>query len=438
MFTMDGSRDDVKSQADGSFKLIGLEPGKYEVRARHSNDWMAFFPNKDKDRKKVIVELTAGAEKTGVTVTLDARDGVIRGVVKGADGKPAADAWVVARAEREKDPAIKDMPDQFIFMETSEPVLTNEGGAFTITKLKKGAVYTLVADGPRGSSHGEKTGVKPGDTATVQLGSLGTINLKVTQKNQPVKQYDVTCDGAAADIERRAITTDGSYKLEHLAPGEYKCHVRTDAGTGDGTVTVPAGEIALAINLEAWGSLTGVVVSMLSGKPVAGLTVVPNSEDNAGGMIDAMTGKGIKTDANGRFVLEKVGAGKGMLMFLADKQSMTNMESHAYEAKGGQRVDLGTIKIVPPRIGDAGTLGLSTEPDEPLLEVTSVKEGGPAALAGIREGDKITALEGKPLAALGGPAAAQKLIASGAIGVGQTVSMTLERGATIAVTSIKW
>ncbi len=430
---------DVKSGADGSFKIVGLDAGTYEMRARYPGDWSVFMEgfDKDKAKKKQLVELAAGQEKTGVTVTVEARDGVIRGVVLGTDGKPAADAWVVARRERDKALDIKaKIPERFMFVDTSEPVLTGADGRFTIGKIRPGT-YTLIADGPRGGSHGEKSGVKTGDSATVQLASLGTISLKVAQNNLPVKEYDVSCDSAAGHVDRRAVTTDGTYKLERLAPGEYECHVRGDGGTGDGKVTVPAGEVSLAIELKGWGSLTGVVVSVLTGRPVPDLGVVANSEDNAAGVIDAITGKGVKTDANGRFVVEKVGAGKGRLIFVADKQALTNMESHEYEAKEGQRTDLGTIKILPPRVGEAATFGLTTEVKGDVLEVTNVKEGGPAAQAGVQVGDKITALEGQPVKQLG-PELAHKLLASGSPSIGQTVKLTLERGVTVAVTAIKW
>ena len=40
------------------------------------------------------VTLTAVEHKTGVVLAVDRPDGVIRGVVTGADGKPIADAWV--------------------------------------------------------------------------------------------------------------------------------------------------------------------------------------------------------------------------------------------------------------------------------------------------------------------------------------------------------
>jgi C-terminal processing protease CtpA/Prc len=124
-------------------------------------------------------------------------------------------------------------------------------------------------------------------------------------------------------------------------------------------------------------------------------------------------------------------------MFVAQMSSMANLESREYTARAGERVDLGTIKIVPPRSGDAGTFGMATEPDGDTLKVTSVTDGGPAAGAGVQIGDRITALAGQPVKVLT-PVIAQKLIASGTVGVGQTVTLTLERGADVTLTSVKW
>ena len=97
----------------------------------------------------------------------------------------------------------------------------------------------------------------------------------------------------------------------------------------------------------------------------------------------------------------------------------------------------GTIRIVPPRTGEAGTFGMATEPDGDVLRVTSVKDGGPAAAAGIVVGDKITSIAGQPVKALT-PAHAQKMIASGAIATGDSVTVGLERGPSITLTAIKW
>ncbi|HEY5945847.1 MAG TPA: PDZ domain-containing protein, partial [Kofleriaceae bacterium] len=360
-----------------------------------------------------------------------------RGIVIGADHKPAADSWVTARMERDKPKGLPEgMEDRLDWFTATEPVLTNAEGRFTIDKLKKGK-YALVADGPRGSSRGEKKGVMTGDSATIQLASLGTLTVTVTQADKPVTKYDVSCDGPAGDVDRHVEAATGEYQLEHLAPGDYKCTVRADAGTSEGKVTVPTGEAKLALKIATWGSLSGVVVSVLTGKPVPGLSVVATGIGDQRGMLEAIAGHAPKTDPTGRFVVERVAAGKGTVMFMPKDGGFTNMESHPYEAKEGQRVDLGTIKIVPPRSGDAGTFGLSTEPDGDSLKVTAVKEGGPAALAGVVVGDKITAVAQQSVKTLT-PPLAQKLIASGAIGVGETVSLALERGQTVTLTSIKW
>jgi hypothetical protein len=333
--------------------------------------------------------------------------------------------------------AVMGATRRFGSMGRGEPVLTGADGRFTIDKLRRGA-YTVVAEGPRGSSRGETKGVKTGDTTTVTLAQLGTLALAVTQQGQPVKAYDVSCEGPAGETERRAQTDDGTYKLENLAPGEYTCEVEADTGTAEGKVTVPAGEAKLDLALASWASLTGVVVSILDGKPVANLVAIASGEGGQGrAMMDAITGRANATDANGRFTIERVPAGKGRVMLMPRDQSLQRLESHEYTAKEGERTDLGTIKIVPPRNGEAGTLGLATEIDGKLLKVTSVKEGGPAHAAGVQAGDRITALEGRSVGDLGTDNA-QKLISSGTVGVGQTIRITLERGATVALTAVAW
>ena len=428
-------RRNVESAADGTFKIVGLEAGKYEVRVRDFESMMRKAKTDPKDdKKKVLVEIADGAEKTGVTVTVEARDGVIRGVVIGADGKPASDAWVTAYREREKLP---DMPEE---MQTrwgrsqSEPVLSGGDGKFTITKLRAGK-YTLVAEGPRGASRGEKAGVNVGDTTQIQLASLGTLVVTVTQRGAPATSYDLSCDSKAHDVERHSDAADGVYKLENLPPGEYKCKVTADAGTGEGEVTVPTTEAKLAIPLKLYGTLTGTVVSVLTAKPIPDLDVIVTNESGRG-FIEAMTGKGVKTGPDGKFTVQRVPAGKGKLTF-AGKSGFSNMETSDYVAKEGEKVDLGTIKIIPPRTTEAGTYGFTLEAKDDVLEVVGVTPGSPAEGAGIVVGDKITAIEMIPVKTIGAPIV-QKLLSSGTVGVGQTVRLSLEKGSIVSVTSVKW
>lgn len=69
--------------------------------------------------------------------------------------------------------------------------------------------------------------------------------------------------------------------------------------------------------------------------------------------------------------------------------------------------------------------------------LTNVKDDGPAAQAGVNVGDKIAAVEGQPLKRFGA-ALAQKVLSSGSPGVGDTITITLERGPTATLTAIKW
>lgn len=424
-------RDDATSGPDGAFKIVGLDPGKYDVGVR---DFEAMMSG-GKDRKKNLVELADGQERTGVTVTVEARDGVIKGTVIGADGKPAADAWVTATRERDvKGDAGEEMRARW-GAGRSEPALTGPDGRFTVTKLRTGN-YTLVADGPRGASRGEKHGVKTGDQTQIQLASLGSLVVAVTQKNQPVKSYDLDCDSPSYSVERHAETEDGTYKLENLPPGEYKCAIDADLGTGEGKTSVTTSETKLAVTLSVFGSLSGQVVSVLSGKPVPDLDVLVQNEGNPRSFIEAMTGKGIKTDKDGKFIVERVPAGKGKLMF-AGKAGFGAMESSDYVAKEGERVDLGQIKIVPPRTTEAGTYGFATEPKGDTLEITAVTAGSPAEAAGIVVGDRIVTIETLPVKAIG-VEIVKKLLSSGTVGVGQTVRLGLEKGSVATVTSVKW
>ena len=116
---------------------------------------------------------------------------------------------------------------------------------------------------------------------------------------------------------------------------------------------------------------------------------------------------------------------------------MQPLAHQIYNAVAGQATDVGPIKIVPPRTTDAGTFGMALEAGASTLDVTSVTPGGPAASAGIVAGDKITAIDGHAITDIT-PKIAQTALSSGTVGVGQTVSLALERGATVSVTSIKW
>ena len=90
-FDIGGRMHSAQVQADGSFRIVGLEEGKVTLTA--SWGWGDRFVYRDKDHPPAPIELAKGERKTGIKLTVPARDGVIRGQVLGADRKPAGDAW---------------------------------------------------------------------------------------------------------------------------------------------------------------------------------------------------------------------------------------------------------------------------------------------------------------------------------------------------------
>lgn len=423
---------------DGTFKLVGLEAGKYRVRALEDrDDFAGMFEEKPAGKASVDLQLVAGVEKPGVMLTVEAKDGVIRGTVVGTDKKPAADAWVTAHL-------VEDLPDKIPevarrqFRRASAPVLTNDAGQFTISKLKKGT-YDLVVDGPKGGSRAERKGVKTGENVTVVLEALGTLSGKVTLGGEPVTSFDIECE-AEQDVERHVDAKDGTYTLERLPPGPYDCAVSANTGSGKGKIDVPAGPATLDFPLTRYASVTGIVVDVLTKKPLLGLSVIAGGDMFNNKSVAAMFGGSApKTDATGRFLVERVAVGKGKVTIMP-KSGFQALGQADYTATEGQKIDVGTIEVIPPHDGDAGTFGLSTNIDGDKLVVASVKEGGPAATAGVQVGDRIVSIMGKEVSALT-PKIAQMLLSSGTPPVGMTLPLALDRAGSpvnVMVTSVKW
>ncbi|HUJ61749.1 MAG TPA: carboxypeptidase regulatory-like domain-containing protein [Kofleriaceae bacterium] len=427
------------SDADGAFRIVGLEPGRYRVTAEDLEETirrLGHKGDKDKDDPKLAppeVELAAGTARD-VTITVEARDGVIRGVVVGTDGQPVPDAWVSASADlstRVRDSA------ELAMLTGRDPVLTDGDGKFVVDKLRPGS-YTVVAEGPRGASRTDKSGVKPGESVTLTLQSLGTLSGHVTVGGAPVTDYELSCHGPAGMIDREISAPDGGYEYDHLAPGSYDCTAEADAGTAHGTADVPTGPATLELSLVPYAQVTGTVVSVLDGRPVPGVQAIVTGPNPTGRDFGAaLTGQAPTSDATGRFEVDHVASGAGMLMLFGKNQSFQPIGHQTITTTAGQRLDVGPIKVVPPRTGDAGTFGLSVSvASDKTLSVDAVAPGGPAALAGVVAGDHITAIDGKATGDLG-PVAAS-VLSSGQVGVGVTVVLTLARGGSVTLTSVKW
>ena len=302
------------------------------------------------------------------------------------------------------------------------PVLTNADGQFTIGKLRKGT-YDLTVEGPRGASHAEKTGVKTGDSVTIQLLSLGTMTGKVTVGGKPVTVYDIDCDGplrrrGEARHRRRRQLHARSPRARHV---QVRCQRRRRHGPRHEDRSTRRPRHA-GLRAHAVGDDHRRRRNVLTKQPIAGAhAVAGGSMFGAQNFNDMLTGKSPTTDANGRFTINRVAVGKGSVAIMP-KDGFTPLGQRDYNATEGQTVDVGTIEVIPPREGEAGTFGFSTEVKEKDLVVASVKAGGPAEAAGMQVGDVITSINGKSVDALTPPIAAL-LLASGTPEIGQTIQL---------------
>ena len=418
------------SGPDGTFSLVGLDAGSYKLHAGGWNDMTKQHGD------QVNVDLAAAGTKTGVVITIEAKNGVIRGQVLEGNGKPSSDAWVTARSEGKKHAGSGGDDDDYeAWSPSSEPVLSDDAGKFAIRGLSSGT-YTVVVEGANSSSRAEQKHVSTGDTVTIQLAPLGTLTGHVTADGNAVTAFDLACRGPAGEVERSFTTADGAYTLDHLAPGSYSCNVSSDGGAGSGSVTVPSDTATLDLSLATWGQITGTVVSAFDGSPVPGLSAVPL--DNQGErMTETIMGNGPKTDTDGHFAVGRLQAGSSKLMIFASTSGFTPLATVPYTLTPGQHLDVGSIKVVPPRQGDAGTFGMSVANQNGSVVITSIKPGGPAEAAGLVVGDMILTVDGRAITQLGVDPAVS-FLSSGTIGIGTTVQLGLARGGSVTLTSVKW
>ncbi len=451
-----GGSNTARTRKDGSFLVVGLDEGTHELHVTDGRGRLAWAtpPNKDKPNAPLEMELKAQEKKTNVTLTVETRDGSIKGVVVLPDGKPAPDTWItISKARPKKDESDKkaddiDYDEMRSWRGGIAPVITNAEGRFSIEKLRRGT-YKVVGENAKGSARGQKDGVKTGETITLQLGRLGTLTGKVTVDGSPASPYDIDCDPVVREgwssHEKRVTEKSGVYTLERLPPTEYSCTVTSDAGQATAKVTVPAGDVTLDIALVPWATVSGTVVSVLTGQPVEGVKLVAGAEGGKGfgdrqALTDLLGGKGPTSDARGAFSIRRVPPGSGSIMVMPATGGFRPLAQQKFEAKAGQNVDVGAIKIIPPRNGEAGTLGIGTDTEGDKLTVADVKEDGPGAAAGVQVGDRIVTINSIDVATLT-PAIAQGLIGSGNMDVGQSFVLGIERAGSVqqvTVVAVKW
>jgi hypothetical protein len=332
---------DAVTAADGRYRVAGLPPGEVALIVSDDDGPRPLLDG----AIAAIRTLTGSEELRDVVLRVEAADGAITGVVHGLDRAPQADVWVTARPTRSpwQTAAVGDseLDDP---LARGHTVMTGDDGQFAIRGLRRGS-YRVTAEAATGGRRAQRAGVETGATVTLVLEALGALSGVVTSGGRPVTSYELRCDGPGGAPRRQVAAADGSYTLERVPPGHYRCAATADAGTATGETTLEGTTGRLDLSLVSWASITGTVVDA-AGQPQVGLLVVVASSE--GGLGDAFgdlaTGDGHRTDATGRFTVDRLASGRSHLRIMsADTRSL--LASQEITLVSGQRLDLRTIKL---------------------------------------------------------------------------------------------
>jgi len=432
---------------EGTFVVYGVEPGNHGVVVVDGREQPVGLL--DPARAKVEV---VDRDVDGLELRAALPSGRVAGLVHGPDGEPLADASVVIRAVD---------ADEFSnpFGNDYTPTITDSDGRFVFEGLAD-REYDLWAHGPDADAQGSMTGVKLGADVTLALEQLAVLHGVVTSAGAPVTRFEL--DACELGGGHMVLSPNGTFTVERLAAGACHVLVTTDDGAANTTVKLEHGaESRVELEIGAWGSLEGVLVSASDGKPLAGVEVIVRGDSGQreanDRMVDMLLGGGggdNVTDARGHFTIEGVGPGHGDLELQLGKPMMGRGQTlghHAFVLEPGQLRDLGTIVALAPvevPKGEAGSLGLKVEVEwaegDTVADDTSsrparvdwIEAGGPAERAGLRVGDRVIAFDGLEEAKLGTPTLIDAF-APTRIQAGREYAVRVERdGAAQAVTIV--
>lgn len=378
------------SASDGTFRVVGLRGGKQHVTAK----WPDYGVGSSEE-----LWLKDGEETDGIVLTLARRDRTLRGRVL-RDGRPIAGVSVQARSDGQP---------------VYDPVVSGDDGGFAIAGVIA-ADYQLIAhvSGWRGTAT-----TTPDRAVDIALEAQAALSGRVTLDGAPVPVFDLACAGPTR-VDMRIADPDGRYRVDDLIPGPYTCNYSSRDGQGMSLELHVETELTMNMALDRFATVVGRLVDARSGAPVAGVSVsVPRERD----WIDHY-----RSDADGRFKIERVEAGPGQVRAKSDAGIWPGLGSDgSYDAHPNERVDVGDVRIIPSRPGGPGTVGLGFDANG-VIDV--VRE--PAAAAGIVVGDHLRGVDG-----ITDPAAWMLMLGDNLVRAGETLTVTTSR-ATVTLTAVPY
>jgi len=299
-----------KAVADDQLEFIGLAKGTYKVSVMCSG----YAPKKKYPDVKVT-----GKDMTDLVWKVVA-GGSVSGVVKTADGKPAASVDVSVRAKKRL---------SFRWNPNTRGT-TDDAGKFALKGLNPGK-YDLSVRSSKHVAPKEKVAVeiKSGEDKQVEVTLLQAGKVKgivVNKKGEPQGGYTVWVSESRWGASSATSAADGTFELEGVKPGKQEIAAKkgrrtfsfSDDKPPSKSATVVAGEtVDVRIVVEASdGAISGTVVDP-SGKPVSDAFVRAVLDTGKKGYGSATSqarrrwgGSPVAAQADGTFEIKNLAKGK--------------------------------------------------------------------------------------------------------------------------------
>ena len=330
------------------------------------------------------------SEVTGVVLAVRLDRLSIAGRVVNESGEPVPDARVAAEM---MSPGVAPRFGRWFHQAST---VTDVDGRFSIGELSAGT-YALQA---RSSSGAESVmdGIAAGRAnVAIVLPSPGSIEGTLAGFHETPRVFAVRQDARTSGAVTHAAVSGTAFTMRNVTPGTYLVDARAATEAASARVEVMAGQTS-HITLSTTGSsgtVTGRMRDFRSGAPVEGMTCVPWPRvgiDRTSGWV----GDGVRTDADGRFTLTSVPTGD--LAIFCHGQGSYQEATYTNGVRlvsmaPGQRLE---IDVPVVKMAEGGVLaGIGADFDHtvfvPLLD--RVQPGGPAASAGLQDGDIIIAVD---------------------------------------------